>query len=332
MLDVLIRGGRILDGAGNPWFRGDVGIQDGRIEAVGRQLPGPAKLEIDAAKLIVAPGFIDMHSHSDLRRLAEPACSDKISQGITTELLGQDGSSVAPVQPEQASARRRYLAGLLGNPPLDWDWPTFDAYLQALERTPGAPNACTLVTHGAVRSFVMSMDNRPATRDEIDCMCALVAEAMEAGAFGLSTGLIYVPCCYAAPEELSALYRVCAERGGILVSHVRNEADLVVESIEEMIGIGRQTGVPVHISHLKAIGPNNWGLMEPMLEHFSRTRSDGLDVTYDQYPYIAGSTILAAVLPAWAHEGGPDLLLGRLRETGQRQRIRQEIGEGIPGW
>lgn len=332
MFEVLIRGGRVLDGSGSAWFHADVGLDQGRIVAVGRNLPGPAGLEVDAAGLMVAPGFIDMHSHSDLRRLAEPACPDKISQGITTELLGQDGSSVAPVTPDQAPARRRYLAGLLGNPPVDWEWPTFNAYLQALERTPAAPNACTLVTHGAVRSYVMGMNSRPATSDEIARMCELVAEAMEAGAFGLSTGLIYVPCCWAAPDELAALYRVCAERGGILVSHVRNEADLVLEATEEMVDIGRQTGVPVHISHLKAIGPDNWSRMEPMLEGFAHTCGQGLDVTYDHYPYIAGSTILGAVLPAWAHEGGPDLLLARLRDDAQRRRMRQDIGEGLPGW
>lgn len=332
MFEVVIRDGRVLDGTGSSWLRADVGIEQGRVVAIAARLPGPAALEVDASGLIVAPGFIDMHSHSDLRRLSEPACPDKISQGITTELLGQDGSSVAPVRPEQAPARRRYLAGLLGNPPLDWNWPTFDAYLQALERTAAAPNACTLVTHGAVRSYVMGMDNRPATRDEIERMCGLVAEAMDAGAFGLSTGLIYVPCCYAAPDELSALYQVCAQRGGILVSHVRNEADLVLEATEEMIDIGRKTGVPVHISHLKAIGPQNWARMEPMLEGFARARSEGLDVTYDHYPYVAGSTILGAVLPAWAHEGGPDMLLARLSDPHQRRRMRQQMRDGLPGW
>jgi len=330
--DLLFRNGRVVDGTGSPWRRADVAVRGDRIAAVAPNLPPSARTVLDAAGRVVAPGFIDMHSHHDLFHMARPACEPKILQGVTTELVGQDGCGPAPVRPDFAAQRRENLAPLDGDPDLDWNWPTFAAYLDALARRPGATNVAALVTHGAVRSVVMEHEPRPATPGEIAAMRPLVAEAMEAGARGLSTGLIYNPCRYAETAELAALYAETAARGGILVAHVRNEADGLPAALEEMAAIHEATGVPLHISHLKLIGRPNWHLADAVLGFFEGSRAAGIDVTFDQYPYTAGSTLLSVLLPPWAREGGVEPTLARLRDAAARDRMRRDIGNGIPGW
>lgn len=330
--DLLLTGGRVVDGTGSPWFRADVAVRGDRIAAVAPDLPPQARAVVDAAGRAVAPGFIDMHSHHDLFHMTSPTCEPKILQGVTTELVGQDGCGPAPVRPDFVARRRENLAPLDGDPNLDWDWPTFASYLEALARRPGATNVAALVTHGAARSWVMGHDPRPARADEIAAMRPLVAEAMEAGAKGLSTGLIYNPCVYAETAELEALYAETAARGGILVAHVRNEAEGLPEALEEMAALHRATGVPLHISHLKIIGRRNWHLAEAVLGFFEASRAAGIDVTFDQYPYTAGSTLLSVLLPPWAREGGVEPALARLRDPAARDRMRRDIAEGLPGW
>lgn len=332
MLELLIRNGRVLDGTGSPWRRADVGVADGRIVAVRPYLDRPAARTIDAADRIVAPGFIDLHSHSDLLLLADPRSSAKIRQGVTTEVFGVDGLCPAPVRPEAVAARRRYLGALEGNPDAEWTWSGLDDYLDTLEAQRPSPNLVGLVAHGAVRDWVMGLEQRPATSAEIDQMCGLVAEALAAGAPGLSTGLIYIPCAYADQAELRALCRTVGRHGGFIDPHIRNEGDGLLDSLDEMIGLCRDTGAALHVSHLKVIGRDNWPHVEQVFGKIETARREGLDITFDQYPYVAGCTIMSALLPAWAHDGGPDALLRRLADPMHRDRMRREIADGVPGW
>jgi len=331
MFDLVIKNGRIVDGAGNPWYWGDVAVADGRIAAVGRLADAEADRVIDAEGLVVAPGFIDAHSHSDLMLMTEPAARQKIMQGVTTEVVGQDGLGEAPLRDDVIDDWRRYLSGLNGDPDIDWDWRSFADYLDRLEAAGPAVNVATLVGHGNLRLLAMGMENRPPTPRELDEMKELLAEAMRQGAFGMSTGLIYPPCVYAGTAELTELCKVVADWGGVFVVHMRNEGDLLLESIEEVISIGRDSGVPVHISHFKASGRKNWGKVRDALELLERARAEGVDVTVDQYPYTAGSTFLSSLLPSWVHEGGTEQMLERLRDEAVKKRIAEEMTEGGRG-
>jgi N-acyl-D-amino-acid deacylase len=330
---MLIRNARIVDGTGNPWFIADVAVAGDTIQSVGR-LTGKAGYDeiIDADGLTLSPGFIDMHSHSDLVQMENPLASQKIRQGITTELLGQDGLGVAPMRPEYAQEYRRYLSGLQGDPDIGWTWRTFGDYLTRLESGKTATNLAVLASHGPLRIMVTGLEERPATEQEVATMASVAAEAYEQGAFGLSTGLIYPPCVFGNQQELMALGKVTAAAGGIFVVHVRNERDLIQESIEEIFAIGYQTGVKPHISHLKVMGRENWGKAAEVLALFEKARAQGLEAGFDQYPYPAGSTMLSILIPAYAHAGGPDALLARLQDTATREILAEQMASGLPGW
>lgn len=335
--DLLITNGRLLDGSGNPWVRGAVGIRDGRIAAIAPRLDGAtARRVINAGDRIVCPGFIDTHTHSDLMVLVEPALEPKVRQGITTDLLNQDGISVAPTRREHAAHWRRYIAGLDGDPPLEWTWQSFDEYLQAVEKARPGLNMASLVPQGNIRQWVLGLENRAPNARELDQMKGLIAECMQAGAFGMSIGLIYLPCVFSATEELVELYKVVAQHDGIFVIHMRNEADYWLEAIDETLDIAERSGVKLLISHFKAVGRQNWHKMPIALEKLERARARGIDVSFDQYPYTAGSTILSAILPPWAVEGGTAPMLQRLQVKDNRERIKREIREGLPpeagGW
>jgi N-acyl-D-amino-acid deacylase len=323
-MELLIRGGRIIDGSGNPWYRADLAIGNGRIAAIGK-LEMAAERVIDAEGLVVAPGFIDTHSHSDLMLLAEPDSEMKIMQGITTEIVGQDGLGEAPIRDDLIEDWRRYLSGLNGDPEIEWDWRSFSEYLRRLEEAGPATNVASLVGHGNLRLLSMGMDNRKPTGEELDGMRALLGEALEEGALGLSTGLIYPPCSYSDLEELTSLCQVVKAHGGIFVAHIRNEGDGLLEALDEVITVGRRTGVPIHVSHLKASGERNWGRVAEALEKIESARAEGIDITFDQYPYIAGSTYLSSLIPSWAHEGGPKKMLERIRDEDSRRRIIEDM-------
>jgi N-acyl-D-amino-acid deacylase len=332
IFDTLIVNGRVLDGSGNPWRWLNVAIHNGRIAELAAGQQPAAQQVIDARGGVVAPGFIDMHSHSDLHVLVEPRLLPKISQGITTELLGQDGLGAAPVAAARIAERQRNLAALDGDPPVPWSWSHVGEYLDTLATARPASNLALLVPHGAVREWVMGLEDAAPTPAQLAQMCALLDESLAAGAVGMSTGLAYTPCRYAAFDELVALYRVVARHGGILVAHIRNEADQVIEALEEMREIGRLTGVAVHISHLKIIGRANWPLATAMLELFEQARREGIDMTFDMYPYTAGCTVLSVCLPPWAHAGGSAALRARLQSPTERARMRHDITNGIAGW
>jgi N-acyl-D-amino-acid deacylase len=331
---ILVKNGRIIDGTGQPRYAASLVVEDELIAAIGN-VPDSGGFDrvIDASGLIVAPGFIDTHSHSDLAVMVNPYVEAKIRQGVTTELLGQDGISMAPLPLRYISPWRKNLAGLDGvSDALDWDYETTDGYLQAMQSHGVGLNESYLVPHGNIRMEGMGLDNRKPSQEELSRMREITRREMEAGAFGLSTGLIYMPCAYADTAELIELCKVVAEFDGAFVVHQRSEADTILDSMKEVIEIGRKSGVKIHFSHFKLCGRKNWELIDQVLGLLDSAISEGIRTSFDQYPYIAGSTMLGAILPPWAHDGGTDKLLERLRSPTLRQRMVRDMEVGIPGW
>jgi len=323
MLDVLIRNGRIVDGTGSPWFRGEIGIQGGKIVSLRHSIRDEADRVIDAAGSVVAPGFIDMHTHSDLRVFEHPEEDSKLLQGITTALIGQDGLSVAPIDDANKAPMMKRVSGLLGTYLTEWAWNSMGEFLERLESLPPATHTLMLIPHGAIRATVLGWENRPATPDEIARMKQILARAFEEGGVGFSTGLIYPPGMYADRAELVELCRVTAECEGFFVVHMRNEGDYVLDSIREVGEICLEAGCPLHISHLKVAGKANWGKAGEVLGLIESYRQKGVEITFDQYPYVAGSTMLDAVIPPRFHSGGTAALLERLKDPKVREEIRQ---------
>ncbi|NPV70070.1 MAG: D-aminoacylase [Firmicutes bacterium] len=331
MFDLVIREATVYDGTGNPGQRGDVAVAGDRIAAFAPSLEGRGRREIPASGLALCPGFIDMHSHSDLMVLVEPLAEIKIRQGVTTEVIGQDGIGPAPVDDERVTEWRRFLAGLAGNPFLHWDWRSLAGYLDRLEAACPAVNVATYLPQGNVRLLVMGIRQAWAGEQDFHNMERLIDDGMKAGAFGMSTGLIYPPCLFSDEAELIRLYRRVADWGGIMVVHMRNEGNFLLESLEEAIRIAGKAGLPLHISHFKAGGRSNWDKFAAALARIDREVDGGMDVTYDQYPYTAASTLLMALLPPWALEGGVDATMGRLADRETRRRIARDINGDGPG-
>jgi N-acyl-D-amino-acid deacylase len=330
MLDLLLKNGEIVDGSGKPSYCGDIAIRDGLIQVIG--VVNEESMEtIDISGMVVAPGFIDTHSHSDLFLIHDPSSLPKIMQGITTEIIGQDGLGEAPIRQEHVAEWRRYLSGLNGDPPIEWSWENMGGYLDVLEASKPAVNVVSLVGHGNLRLLAMGMDDKNPSEKELEEMKMLLRENLEGGAIGMSTGLIYAPCVYSDTNELSELCKVVAEYAGVFVVHMRNEGDKLLESMDEVLTIARESGVHVHISHFKAGGKSNWGKSRDALRKLDNAHSNGLHVSYDQYPYTAGSTFLSSLLPSWVHDGGVERLLARIRDEETRERIRAEYSERLEG-
>lgn len=328
MFDLLLKNGTIIDGSGNPGYRGDIALRDGKIEIIGR-IEEEAVETLDIEDLTVTPGFIDTHSHSDLYLIHEPCSLPKLMQGITTEIIGQDGLGEAPIRKEHVKEWRKYLSGLNGDPPIKWSWENFDQYLKVIEASGAAVNVASLVGHGNLRLHAMGMEDRKPSNSELKEMKRLLEKSLEYGALGMSTGLIYAPCIYAETDELTELCSIVAEYSGVFVAHMRDEGDLLLKSVDEVVKIARESGVHTHISHLKSGGRRNWGKSKEALKKLENAHYEGLQISYDQYPYTAGSTFLSSLLPKWVHEGGVNMLLERIRVPEIRERIKEEYGELI---
>jgi dihydroorotase/N-acyl-D-amino-acid deacylase len=319
--DVLIRGGRVVDGTGNPWVYADVGINGDRITLVGRaSADARAGRVIDARGLIVAPGFIDMLEQSEWNLLIDKQAVSKLTQGITTGITGE-GGSIAPQSDETLADRKDFLEHYH----LTVDWRDLDGYFRRLEKQGAGINLGTYVGATQVRRYVMGSVDRAPTVEELARMEQLVEQAMRQGAMGVSTSLIYAPAAYAKTDELIALAKMASRYGGVYASHIRNEGDREVEALDEAFRIGREAGIPVEIWHLKVAGRQNWGKMPSVIAAIEAARASGLDVTANQYPYIASGTSLGATIPAKYHEGGSQAFVSRLQDPQVRAAIRAEL-------
>src|SRR5947208_6126269 len=320
--DILITNARIVDGTGAPATNGSVAVRDGRIVDVGA-VSGPSARTIDAGGKVVAPGFIDPHSHSDYALLVDGNAESKIRQGVTTEVIGESGS-VAPRLPGGDQEARG--TGLTPN------WTDFTGYFAAVARSKVAVNLLSYVGLGQVREVVMDNAQRAPTADELKRMTALVADAMKQGAYGVATGLIYPPNAYATLDELIALSKPAAGAGGLYASHLRYDGDKLRDGIEEAVAVGEGARIPVHVFHLKVTGQSNFGRMKEVIAIVEAAQKRGLEISADQYPYVASSTGLIQTIPPWAHEGGNAKLVERLKDPATRARIRKEMDDPNPTW
>jgi len=318
--DKILKDGWIVDGTGNPRWRGDVAISGERIAAVGYLHGAQARETVDVSGLVVAPGFIDMLGQSETNVLIDNRALSKITQGITTEVTGE-GGSVAPLTDALVALDSEFMKKYH----LSEDWRDLDGYFAHLARTGSAINIATFVGATQVRAAVVGFQNRRATAAELAHMTALVDTMMEQGALGVSTALLYAPAIYAPTEELVALAKAARRHGGIYASHIRNEAAREDEALDEAFRVGREASIPVEIWHLKVSGKPRWGRMPHVLAKIDSARAAGVDVTADQYSYIAAATSLDASIPQWAHSGGLDSLIARLQDPATRARIHQEM-------
>jgi N-acyl-D-amino-acid deacylase len=331
VLDLLLKNGRVVDGTGNPWFFGDVGLKNGTIATVGK-LSQKSEQTVDVQGQVISPGFIDGHCHSDLMVLDNPRSEIKLQQGVTTEVLGNCGIAPTPFTRGNLDLLRSYVEPVLGKTEREWSWETVGQYMDTLVRASPSENVATYVGHGTLRIAVMGFEKRAASSNELERMKHLLEEGLQAGAIGLSLGLMYAPGSYTSREELVQLCSVLPKYGGLLATHIRGEGNSLIPSIEEVIWIAQRNDIPLQISHLKAAGRSNWGGVTRAMELVEEARSRGLDVTCDVYPYTAGSTSLTTLLPPWALEGGITRTLERLRDPDSRMRIREELRHEQDEW
>jgi dihydroorotase/N-acyl-D-amino-acid deacylase len=320
--DVVIAGGRIVDGTGAPWFRADVGITGDRITALGNLSEAKATTRIDAAGQVVAPGFIDLLGQSEFNLLVDSRAASKITQGVTTEITGE-GASIAPVNDRMMADRKASYDFFK----ITQDWRTLDQYFARLARSTSAVNVGTFVGSGGLRDYVVGQEDRPATPDEMARMKRMVSEAMAEGALGLSSSLQYVPNRFSTTDELVELARVAAQSGGIYITHQRSEGNKVFESLEEVLAIAERADIPAEIWHLKTAYQANWGKMTEVLRRIDAARAKGLRVSANIYPYDRASNGLDACLPVWAREGGTEAMLKRLADPAIRARAKREMDD-----
>lgn len=330
-MEFVFVGGTVIDGTGQDRFRADVAVRKGRIHVVS---PGETVgLEsFDISGLVISPGFIDTHAHADLESLLgdDDVHESRIVQGVTTEVVGNCGLSPFPVPDGPADMARQFMSIVFG-PHAD-TYPDLDAFAADVESAGLASNIAPLVGHGTLRATALGYDNRNATDTELSAMCAALQSAMEAGAFGLSTGLCYTPATYAPSDEVEALAAVVAAAGGIYSTHIRNETALTEESLKEAISVARATDVDLHISHLKVAGNEQWHTSTAILALLDDARASGIRVTADVYPYTAASTSLHSLLPPWTAEGGIEVLDQKLNDAEWRDRVDRDLRLGVPGW
>jgi N-acyl-D-amino-acid deacylase len=328
--DLLIRGARIIDGTGAPWFVGDARIHDGRIASVGPSLAGGDAETLDADGRYLAPGFIDAHCHDDLICLREPERIEKAVQGVTTLVVGNCSFSLYPTAPPSAELLRQHFSGLLGEVSADEVFDSFATYRDELHRRGTALNLVSLVGHAALRLAVMGYDRRPATAAERTTMQAMLDRQLADGAAGLSLGLVYPPSAYADAAELVALAETVQARGKILAAHIRSYEAGLIASTDEFLDVLRAANAAGLLSHLQSAGRPNWGNVPKAIKRLEAARQEGVDVSFDMYPYVAGSSYVLQLLPPEAQEGGLEALLAQLRDPAGREALRRVVEEGSP--
>lgn len=324
MVDKIFRNGEIVDGSGKTRFKGDVAIEGDKIVAVGDLGEMQADVELDIAGKVISPGFIDMHSHADMTLPLAPEADSLVHQGITTVVTGHCGHSPAPITDEN----RNEVKKLLGDEDIEIPWErleTFGGFVEYMQEIGLSLNMTPIVGQGMIRSAVVGYSSERPNEDQIEQMQKLVEQAMDEGAIGISTGLIYPPGSYASTEELIEVTKPVGARGGIYFSHIRGEGDTLLEATKEEIEIGRKTGAAIHHSHFKAAGRENWGLAKPALDLIDQANAEGLRMTADMYPYLAGGTSLVAILPEWAQEGGLEAIAQRLTDKSTRVRMTESM-------
>lgn len=335
MFDVKIANGIIIDGTGNSRYKGDVGIVGDKIMAIGDLSQKEAKETIDATGKFVSPGFIDFHTHSDLSLVYDKYTRSRIHTGVTTDVIANCGIGVAPIREEKKQELIDYLGTrIIGTIPikLNLHWNTMQEYFDYLTENSPAVNVVAYVAQGPVRINEMGFSKEPATLEQLKNMKLEVRKAMEAGCVALSSGLVYLPGAYTKKEEMAELCKELIPYNGYYISHIRDEGDEEMEALDEAIYIAKTAGVPLHISHLKVMGHKNFGTIDKVFKKLDEAEADGLEVTFDCYPYTAGMTSLGALLPPWAFEGGVENMVKRLEVQENRDRIIKELEEGIPGW
>ncbi len=318
--DVLLLNATVVDGTGNPWYKADVGVRGDKIAAIGSLHGATARMIIDVSGKVVSPGFIDMLGQSEFRLLVDGRAMSKISQGITTEITGEGGSA-APMNERTIAGRESWMQRF----GVRIDWTDFEGYFRRLEESKTAVNLATFVGASQVRECVVGLDDRAPTPEELAEMKQLVRTAMQQGAIGLSTSLIYAPATFAKTDELIALASVAREFGGIYATHIRDEGDKETQALLEAADIARADSIPVEVWHLKVAGKQNWGKMASVVNLIEQHRGQGIDMTADVYPYPASATSLSSRIPSWAHDGGTGKLLERLSDPTTRKRIRDEV-------
>lgn len=333
MFDLVIRGGTVIDGTGSSRALADVGIARGRIAAVGALSEAASPDEIDATGRVVAPGFVDIHSHSDLVAFlpSEPIGLASVRQGVTTEVTGNCGWTPYPSPPDHLrEAFHQHLSSVFG--PATHTFASVADYRHRNEDLLLPVNLAPLVGHGSIRATVMGLGNATPTDEDQRRMTSALEQALDEGAFGLSSGLVYPPGMYSGPEEIVPLAAAVRRYGRLYATHVRNETDGVLDAISEGIDVARRAGTRLQLSHVKVASRERWGTMDAVLERIDRAVMDGLDVRGDAYPYTAGSTLLRALLPPWVNDGGVAMALERLRTPEVRRRVAEEIRTGLPDW
>lgn len=332
MFDTVITGGVLVDGTGTPLRSADVGITDGTIHAIGDLTGAPAARVIDAAGAVVAPGFVDIHSHSDFTVLSHPEATSKILQGVTTEVVGNCGLAVVPVTSAGVVDALRPLMTYHNDPSVTWDWRSVADYRRRVEAAAPLLDVVVLAGHNAVRASVLGLAKRPATHAETAEMQALLDVALSEGARGMSVGLMYPPSMYAELDELVALGEVLARHDALLASHMVDYADNLLGAVDDMLAVAERSGCRLQISHLAVVGSRNWPLMEEAIARIEAAVDRGVDVAFDAYPYLAGSTNLSQLVPGWALDGGFDAFVERLGQPDLRQRMLDAMADRSMGW
>ena len=335
MLDIKIINAKIIDGTGSPAYDGEVGIVEDKITKIGDLSNEDAKTVIDAKGNVVAPGFIDMHTHSDMSLVYDRNASSRIYSGVTTDVIGNCGIGVAPVKLENKQLLLDYLGTrIVGSMPVELElkWDTYKSYFEYMEQNPPAVNVAPLLAQGPIRIYEMGFSKEEPTDKELENMVELADDCMKQGPLGMTSGLVYLPGEYTTQKELVELCKKVAKYDGFYATHMRNEGDEIFEAMDEAIDVARQSGVRLHISHLKCLGHKNFGQTDKLFAKINKAREEGLKVSFDVYPYNAGMTSLSAMLPPWMFEGGVDKMVERLTDEKNRKQIVHDIENGLPGW